>query len=66
MTENKIMKYFLEMNEVEKTEMLNQLEENRLLHIDNLEKLLFNMKNNPIEFEESEIKKFLSESEREQ
>ena len=38
---NQIMKYILEMNEDEKTKMLNQIEENRLLHIDNLEKLLF-------------------------
>ena len=58
MSENKIMKYILEMNEDEKTELLNQIEENRLLQIDNSEKLVFNLKNNPIEFEESEIKKY--------
>ena len=55
---NKIRKYILELNEDEKTELLNQIEENRLLQIDNLEKLLFNLKNNPMQFEESEIKKY--------
>jgi hypothetical protein len=55
---SKIMKYMLEMNEDEKTEFLNQIEENRKQHIDNLETALYNLRNNPIEFEESEIKKY--------
>ena len=52
------MKYVIEMNENEKTELLNQIEERRKQHIADLETALFNLKNNPMEFEESEIKKY--------
>jgi len=53
-----IMKYIIEMNENEKTELLNQIEERKKQHIADLETTLFNLKNNPTEFEESEIKKY--------
>ena len=53
-----IMKYVIEMNEHEKTELLNQIEERRKQHVADLETALFNLKNNPMEFEESEIKKY--------
>ena len=53
-----IMKYVLEMNEHEKTELLTQIEERRKQHVADLETALFNLKNNPMEFEESEIKKY--------
>ena len=41
------MKYVIEMNEHEKTELLNQIEERRKQHVADLETALFNLKNNP-------------------
>ena len=54
MTPKKIMKNILEMNQVEKRELLKKIEDNRLEEIKKLKETLENLTNNPKEYEENE------------